>query len=158
MTGPRFTFDRTWVFAASADDVWGLLTHTERYPRWWPWLARLDSDGLTEGAVARCVVQPPLPYRLRFDVHLDRVDRPRLLEGTVTGDLQGPARLELRPGDGSDTGPGRCTARLAWEVELGSLRLRRIARVARPVMQWGHDLVIDRGVQQFRRRALDRAP
>lgn len=148
MSPAPFVFDRIWVFEATPADVWALLGSTDEYRRWWPWLASLDVDGLREGAVARCVVRPPLPYRLRFDVRLDRVESGRLIEGTVTGDLRGPARLELSPA------PRGCEARLGWRVEVASPFLARLARFGRPVMQWGHDLVVDMGVRQFRRRAL----
>jgi len=143
-----FTFDKSWAFPATPEQVWDVLTRTEDYRRWWPWLAVLESDGLREGATARCVVRPPLPYRLHFDVHVDRVEPARTLDARVTGDLQGPAQLELA----SD--PAGCTVRLSWEVQLASRRLQRVARIGRPVMQWGHDLVVDMGVRQFRRRAL----
>jgi hypothetical protein len=44
-------------------------------------------------------------------------------------------------------------------LELREPRLRRFARVARPVLGWAHDRIISIGVHQFERVALsDAAP
>jgi hypothetical protein len=98
--------------------------------------------------VAHCVVRGPLPYELRFSVHVEEVVEAERVVTRVSGALEGPARLEL-----TDSGVG-CEAWLAWEVHVRDPALRAAARVGRPVMVWGHDLVVDRGVRQFRRHAL----
>jgi hypothetical protein len=129
--------------------LWGTLAQTDRFPEWWPWLRRFDSDGLVPGAVADCVVRAPLPYTLSFRVHVVDVVPEQIVAVRVTGDLDGPARLELASrGDGS-------TARLTWRVEVRAPLLRVGATVSRPLMEWGHQWVVDTGVRQFRRRALE---
>lgn len=145
-----FRFDRTWEFPVPTSELWAQLADTDRYPRWWSWLRRFDAEGLVAGTTAHCVVRAPLPYSLNFDVHVVEVVPERLVEARVSGDLTGPARLEL-DGDGE-----RTVARLAWEVEPCAPLLRVGARVSRPVMEWGHNWVVETGVRQFRRRALRR--
>jgi hypothetical protein len=82
-------------------------------------------------------------------IEVRRVVPERSFETRVDGDLQGPARLEVEPaGDGS-------RARLVWELAMARPFLQAAARVARPLLQWGHDWCVDTGVTQFRRRALD---
>ena len=146
--GAPFRFDRTWEFPVPPDGLWAVLRRTDRYPEWWSWLRELDADGFETGATARCVIQSPLPYALRCAIHVDEMRAPATIVTTVTGDLQGPARLELR------AAPDGCTARLVWALTPGSLMLRRLALVARPAMLWAHDRVVAVGVEQFRRRAL----
>lgn len=146
-----FTFDRAFEFAVPPDAVWDLLNRTDRYPAWWGWLRVFDVDGtagLVEGAEARCVVRGPLPYALRFTVAVRKVVPARLVETEVSGDIEGPARLELDP-----TGGGT-SARLVWAVRVVDPALRATARVARPLMEWGHDWVVNRGVRAFRREAV----
>jgi hypothetical protein len=95
------------------------------------------------------VVRAPLPYSLRFTVEVLEVVPNRLVDARVSGDLDGPARLEVAPrGDGS-------SARLVWAVEVRKPLLRSAARWARPAMEWGHDWVVSSGIRQFR-RALER--
>lgn len=132
--------------------LWEVLSKPDRFREWWPWLRTVESEGFVPGTRSRCVVQAPLLYRLRFDVDIVHVVPRRRVDARVSGDLEGSARLELADH------PEGCEARVWWEVVLRNRRLGAASRVARPVMEWGHDWVIDTGVRQFRRRALDEAP
>lgn len=151
MTKP-FAFDQSWHFSAPPAAVWTTIGDVERYPTWWPWLRQFDTGGggLTAGTSARCAVRGPLPYQLSFTVTVEEVQPESLVTARVTGDLDGPARLELQPEGGTTV------ARLVWSVELRDPVLRAAARVARPLMEWGHDWVVDNGVRQFERQALAR--
>jgi hypothetical protein len=148
-----FDFDRSWHFDVDVDELWRVLTVTDDYLRWWTWLRRLDAPaGIAVGKPARCVVRAPLPYSLSFTVTPLRIEPARTIEARVDGDLRGLACLEI---DADDTGsrPG-CEARLTWSIELHDRMLRPIARLARPVLEWGHEWVVAGGVEQFRARAL----
>jgi len=46
------------------------MARVEDYRSWWPWLRHFDGGGLAAGSTWVAVVQPPLPYRLRFELHL----------------------------------------------------------------------------------------
>jgi hypothetical protein len=145
----NFHFDRTWAFDVPPDDLWEVVNRTHDFRSWWTWLRDFEAPGVHAGAQARCVIQAPLPYALRLDIDVERAERPSMIETYVRGDLDGPARLEIEPsGNGS-------IARLVWELEVRDPVLRRVARIARPVMEWAHDRVVATGVEQFRRRALD---
>lgn len=103
---------------------------------------------LLAGRTATFEVRPPLPYRLAISVDVEEVEPCSLVVGSVGGDLTGPARLEIAAaGVGSE-------ARLTWELELTRPSLRRLERVARPAMVWGHDVVVGVGVRRFRGRAV----
>jgi hypothetical protein len=122
----------------------------DQFPEWWSWLRRFDCpSGLVPGAVAHCEVRAPLPYSLRFDVRVDSVDPASALHATVSGDIGGPARLTIEPAAAGSI------ASLWWEVDVHAPVLRTGARVARPLMAWGHEWVVATGVRQFRRHALD---
>jgi uncharacterized protein YndB with AHSA1/START domain len=147
-----FHYDRRFEFAVSPEAFWATVSRTERYPEWWTWLREFDSDGLHDGARTECVIQAPLPYALRVAIDVEQAVPPERIETRVTGDLDGPARLEIAP-----TSSG-CEARLVWSLELREQWLRRIARFTRPVLTWAHDRVITSGVRQFERVALRDAP
>ena len=145
-----FAFDRSWDFAVAPDDLWSTLGRTDRYRTWWPWLRELhvDGAGLVAGTTARVVIQAPLPYQLRCSLHVLDAEPSRRLDAEVTGDLEGPARLELEP-DGAGT-----VARLVWALEVRSSLLRPLASIARPALAWAHDRIVERGLQQFEQHAL----
>jgi hypothetical protein len=147
-----FHYDRTFEFAVSPETFWATVSRTECFPEWWSWLRDFDSDGLHGGSKTGCVIQAPLPYALRVAIDVERAVQPELVETRVTGDLEGPARLEITPT------PSGCAARLVWALELREPWLRRFARVGRPVLGWAHDRVISIGVRRFEQVALKDAP
>jgi hypothetical protein len=148
---PLFDYDRRFEFGVSPETFWTTVSHTERYPAWWTWLREFDSDGLHDGAHAECVIKAPLPYALHVGIDVERVVAPERVETRVSGDLAGPAWLEITP-----TASG-CGARLVWSLNLQQPWLARMARVTRPVLTWAHDRIISSGVRQFERVALSDA-
>ena len=151
MTTP-FRFDRAWTFAVTPEEFWSTLEQTDRYTTWWPWLRELDVDGaapgLRTGAVARLLIQAPLPYQLRCTITVDEAVRPHKLVAHASGDLYGPASLEL------DATAAGTDARLRWALEVQSPRLRPLATIGRPALAWAHDRIVERGLAQFEARAL----
>ena len=144
----RFETDRSYQLAVSPDAVWAALARVEDYQQWWPWLRGFDDAHLAEEAVWRCLVQPPLPYRVRFAIRLDEVRAPTTIRASLTGDVVGNARLEI-----TETAHG-CQARLVARLEPGNGLLKAVARVATPVIRFGHDWVLDSGARQFLERAV----
>ena len=128
--------------------LWDEIERLERFERWWPWLGDLavDGEGLRAGTVLRGSVSPPLPYRMAVAVRLVECERPHRIEARVTGDLEGPAWLALAPAAGGGT-----RADVAWTVEMRQPAMRLAARVAHPLLRWGHDRVVDATAAGFRR-------
>jgi hypothetical protein len=130
------------------DVVWSAIQRTDRYRTWWPWLRGFEADGFEEGAVWRCVVQPPLPYSLRFTITLDTVVDGESAWATVDGEITGKASLTV------DADRQGSTIRLVSDLAPASPLLKGFALAARPLVVWGHDWVLDRGASQFRQRGL----
>lgn len=109
---------------------------------------RADEDALVDGNVLHGTVVPPVPCRLHLNVRLRRCCRPRIIDAAVNGDLSWQAAPRLE-----DAGDGTRVA-VAWSLEMNSAPLRIAARVAYPLMRWGHDQLVEMAVSGFRRRAL----
>ncbi len=140
--------DRRHAFSVSPEELWGAMVRVDAYREWWPWLRSFDAVTLVSGEVWAAVVQPPLPYRLRFDIRLDEVEAPRVASAEVSGDIEGTARLEIEPtSDGSEL-------HFTSELAPTNAMLRAIAQLAQPVVRFGHEWVLDTGLRQFRDRAL----
>lgn len=140
--------DRRFQFDVERASVWAAITRIDLYREWWPWLHEFDGSTFSEGAKWRCVVKPPLPYSLRFDITLVEVVDHDLVRARIEGDINGWAQLTA-----IDHGVGS-QFRLLSELGPASSALRLVARVARPVATFGHDWVLDNGARQFRRVAL----
>ena len=146
--GAVIDYRGSFEFPLPPDRLWDTLAEPDRYLGWWGWWLRdfeLDGDGLVDGALFRGVVVPPVPYQMRVQVRLDRCERPRRIEATVEGDLRGPAQLEL---EATERGT---RAEVAWQVEMMQRPMRIAARVAHPLLRWGHDRVVEVTVASFRR-------
>lgn len=148
----RFPFDGAFEVDATPQRCWDALSRTQDYTLWWPWLRELDaSSGLVAGCMAHGVIKAPLPYTMEFDVAVEHVEPAQRLDARISGDLAGPAALQLyeRP-----HGTG---IRITWDLELRAPLLRSLATVARPVMLWAHDRIVASGFEQFCDRALSPA-
>ena len=135
-------------FTLAPEAVWQGMEHTDHFESWWSWLHDFTHEGdrLTPGSVLRGVVEPPIPYRLRIDVEILEAERPVSIDAHVHGDLVGPAHLEVRPTDDGST------IEVQWRLEMMQRPMRMAARFGRPLLQWGHDRVVEMTVSGFRRR------
>lgn len=132
-------YSRAFRFAVSPGQMWDALSEPWRFATWWGWLSEFDvhGEGLHDGVVLSGVVSPPVPYRMRVVVNLERCEAPRAIDARVEGDLRGPAHLLLEP-DGDGT-----RAQVDWTVEMMQLPMRLACRVAHPLFRWGHDRVVE---------------
>jgi carbon monoxide dehydrogenase subunit G len=139
---------RSFRFEVTPEQMWLALSEPRRFESWWGWLGELsvEGEGLVEGAVLSGSVTPPVPYRMKVVVRLERCLRPRRIDATVHGDLRGDAWLQLEA-EGSGT-----RAEVAWRIEMMQRSMRIAARVAAPLLRWGHDRVVDATVNGFRRQ------
>ena len=120
------------------------MADVRRYRERWPWLRRFDAtQGLVEGALWRCRVQPPLPYSVGFTLTLDELTESERVRATVRGDIEGSAELTLKED------PRGCELHLVSSLAPRHPGLRALALVGRPLIRFGHDWVLDTGAKQF---------
>ena len=141
--------DRRWRFDVDPPTLWAAMSDVDSYRSWWPWLVVFDAAGFDVGERWSCTVRPPLPYVLRFTLDLVEVDPPRCAVAHVGGDIRGSARLSV-----TATEDGGSEVRLESSLTPSNPFLKGVARVARPIVRFGHDWVLDTGAGQFRRRAV----
>jgi uncharacterized protein YndB with AHSA1/START domain len=145
---PIMTYRRDHEFPVSPQRLWDVIEEVDQFEAWWPWLEefRIEGGSLRRGAVLHGVIAPPLPYRMRIQVELTQCDPPRRIEALIHGDLEGEASLELRArGIGS-------SVEMAWTVEMMQRSMRLADRMAHPLLQWGHDRVVEVTIAEFRKK------
>ena len=150
---PVIKYQGRHEFPISPSALWEILQEVDQYEAWWPWLDEFHIEGgsLRTGAVLSGVVAPPLPYRMRVEVVLTECEPLHCIEAQVHGDLEGQATLEMRPrGAGVEID-------VAWSVEMKQAPMRLADRLAHPLLQWGHDRVVDLTVAGFRKRLTSSA-
>ena len=141
-------YDGTFTFPVGVAELWSKIGRFDRFTSWWSWLREFstEGDGLRHGTVLHGVVVTALPYRMRLDVVIDDCVPERCLSAHVHGDLEGTAQLTF-DGDDAET-----HVHAAWTIEIMQRPMRLAARIAKPLLRWGHDRVIDATVDAFRRQ------
>jgi hypothetical protein len=136
-------FRGAYEFSSPPEAMWTAIEHSERFEGWWWWLGefRLDGRGLVPGAVLHGRVSPPVPYQMQVHIHLEVCEAPYRIDAAVAGDLVGPAHLRLSP-----SGAGTL-AEVDWALEMMQRPMRMAARVASPLLRFGHDRVVEATVR-----------
>ena len=99
------------------------------------------------GSIRRTVWKSALPYKLRFDSEVLRVDRLKLIEVRAFGELDGRGLwiFEAEPGD-------KTKVQYDWQVETTKRWMNLLAPVAKPFFGWNHDVIMGWGEEGLRRR------
>lgn len=151
----EYAFVTSWRFDAPPEEVWDVIVDSHAWPRFWPYVAsveeRASGDANGIGSVRRYTWTSRLPYRLAFDLRVTKVEKPRLLEGEATGELEGLGRWTLTP-DGKGT-----RVRYDWIVRTTKAWMNLLAPLARPAFAWNHDGVMAAGEKGFREELARRA-
>lgn len=140
----EYAFETVWTLDAPIEAVWAAIMASERWTEWWPFLESIvevaagDSDGI--GAIRRYQWHGLLPYRLTFEIMVARIERPVLLEGVASGDLEGIGRWTL-----SEQGGQATRVRYDWNVRTTKPWMNAIAPLARGLFAWNHDQVMKAG-------------
>jgi uncharacterized protein YndB with AHSA1/START domain len=133
------------------DEVWRRISDVGAYRQWWPWLRRFEAHGLTVGEVWHCQVKPPMPYSVRFSVHIEEVVTSQFVRARVSGDVMGTAELHL---EDADVGEEGSVATLSSVLAPASRTLQLVATVASPAARFGHDFILDSGARRFIARSM----
>jgi hypothetical protein len=138
-----YSFLTTWLLSAEREPVFEAIWESGRWPQWWPGV--VEATETTPGGVdgvgrrGRYEWRSRIPYPVRFVVVSPRVERPHLLEGAVSGGLEGCGRWRLYEGGGA-------TAVLyEWEVRTTERWMNALGPIAAPVFRWNHDHVMRAG-------------
>jgi len=140
----EYAFLTTWLLDCPREPVWDAVHDQANWPSWWRGVEEAEEisrpgHGGDVGAVSRMVWKSVLPYRVEFQVETTQVERPTLLEGRATGELEGTGRWRFYEQDG-------VTAVLyEWNVATTRPWMNALAPVLRPVFERNHDWVMRRG-------------
>jgi uncharacterized protein YndB with AHSA1/START domain len=137
-----YSFLTTWILDAPLESVWQAIHEIEAWPAWWRGVERVDKlehgngDGI--GALYRQEWRSVIPYPVRFETRITRLERPHLIEAEADGDLAGTGRWRFF--DGRET-----AIVYEWNVRTTRPWMNLLAPIARPVFRWNHNVVMHQG-------------
>ena len=145
----EYRFLTTWLLAPR-EETWEVIQDTVAWPEWWRGVVRVEEldPGDEERVGSRYLIEwrSRLPYPVEFEFTVERVERPRLMEGRAVGELAGTGRWRLFEQDGVTA------VTYEWNVATTKRWMNLLAPVARPVFAWNHDWVMARGGEGLARR------
>ncbi|MDX6652231.1 MAG: hypothetical protein QOJ38_1012 [Solirubrobacterales bacterium] len=137
-----YEFLTTWCVDAPIEAVFDVLNDAAGYPRWWKGVNSVEvlepGDESGVGELDRFTWRSVLPYSLSFDLRGTRVERPHLIEGHATGELEGVGTWRLY--EGQET-----AIVYEWRVRTTKLWMNLFGPLARPAFAWNHDIVMRQG-------------
>jgi hypothetical protein len=95
-----------------------------------------DEQGI--GALYRHEWRSVIPYPVRFETRITRIEPPHLIEAVADGELAGTGRWRLY--DGRET-----AVTYEWDVRTTRAWMNLAAPVARPLFRWNHNVVMHQG-------------
>ena len=138
-----YRFLTTWLLQCRRERVFEAIHDQERWPEWWRGMEESvelrpgDGDGV--GSLSRQSWRSRLPYRIEFEVTTERVERPEMMVGRAVGELTGTGIWRL-----FEEG-GVTAAVYEWDVTTTKPWMNLLAPLARPVFEWNHDWLMERG-------------
>ncbi|GAA1294178.1 SRPBCC family protein [Streptomyces sanglieri] len=137
MDWSHYRFVSIWDLPAPPAAVYEILERADDYPRWWPQVREVTA---VDGTTGTTRIRSLLPYDLVLTVRERRRDpRARVIEATLSGDLDGWIRWTVGPHDGGSR------AVYEQEVEVRRRLMRLLAVPGRPVFRANHALMMRAG-------------
>ena len=139
----HYEFVTGWCVEAPIERVFAVLNDSAAFPEWWKGVTAVDvlepgdADGV--GELARWSWRSALPYTLRFDSRVTRIEAPHLIEGQATGELEGTGTWRLF------SGPGSTAVLYTWHVRTTKPWMNMWGPLAAPAFRWNHDHVMCQG-------------
>lgn len=110
--------ETVWRTDATPDQVWEVLADYARWPTWWTAIRSVElldpGDRRGVGSRLRQSWRGRLPVPIVFDLAMERIERPRILDGRASGALEGTCGWEL-------AADGSCT-RIRFDVDVRMTR------------------------------------
>ncbi len=140
MAGYRFL--TTWILAAAREPVWDAIYEIERWPSWWRGVRQVqkleDGDGDGVGSLYRHEWRSVIPYPVRFETRITKIELPHLIEAEADGELAGRGRWRF-------FGDRETAVTYEWDVRTTRAWMNLAAPVARPIFRWNHNVVMHQG-------------
>ena len=138
----RYSFLTTWIVDAPREPVWDAIYAVERWPEWWRGVRSVErlADGAGDGVGShyRHEWRSVIPYPVRFETRITRIELPHLIEAEANGELAGTGRWRF-------FGGAETAVTYEWDVRTTRVWMNLVAPVARPIFRWNHNVVMHQG-------------
>ena len=136
MPAPHFDLVSHWRLRATPERVWTILTDSPNWPKWWPYVRRVQTLGDKR---RRIDWRTPLGYGFTVEVEVTESLPHERLRARSSGHMQGEGIWLLR-----QNGP-HTDVTYVWRVTLPRGWMRWLAPLLAPLFRWNHSTVMRAG-------------
>jgi Polyketide cyclase / dehydrase and lipid transport len=139
-----YEFKTVWRYNAPIEAVWDEIKAIENWSEWWKGVLNVqelksgDNDGV--GAIYRTTWKSALPYKLKFDSEVVKVDHLKTIEARAFGELEGFGIWTFIAEDENVT-----RLQYDWRVIATKRWMKLLSPVAKPFFRWNHDVIMNWG-------------
>ena len=146
-----YEFVTVWRFDAPIEKVWELIKDSENWSDWWKGVIKVvelkDGDANGLGKVMRSTWRSALPYTLKFDSEVVRIEPMKIIEARAFGELEGIGLWTLTAENENET-----SVRYDWKVKTTKAWMNYLAPIAKPFFRWNHDTIMNWGGEGLAKR------
>lgn len=146
----HFEFISHWRIRSPLEPVWARINDYETWPAWWRGVEEVNvvRRGAADhvGALNNQVWKSALPYRLRFQIEITKVEPMHVIEVAADGELRGTGVMSFAT-EGDIT-----VVTFVWKVETTSTWMNMLAPVAAPLFRWNHGAIMDWGAESLAKK------
>ena len=139
----HFEFVTFWQFKAPLKPVWDCVYDGEQWPKWWKGVERVDvirqGGPDSVGQRTKQVWKSALPYRLRFEIEITKVEPMKVIQVASKGELSGIGIMSFST-EGDDV-----LVQFEWRVDTSTWWMNLMAPVMAPLFRWNHGVIMDWG-------------
>jgi uncharacterized membrane protein len=141
----EFRFISVWRIEAPLPPVWEAMYRFEDWPAWWKGVEQVEvlemGDSNRIGFRSRQTWKSKLPYRLKFEGRITRVEPRLLIEVTSAGELEGTGLMRFA------SERNMTIFQYHWNVSTTKPWMNFVAPVVKPLFSWNHDVIMDWGAE-----------
>jgi hypothetical protein len=141
----EFHFVTVWKIESAREPVWDAIYHFEDWSKWWRGVEETEvlnhGDANRIGFRTREVWKSRLPYKLRFETIVTRMEPMSMIEVKSTGELDGTGLMRF--GSNGDL----TIFQVDWRVRATKPWMIIFAPIMRPFFAWNHKTIMDWGAE-----------
>jgi uncharacterized membrane protein len=145
-----FNLISVWKIEAPLEPIWDAIYHFEGWPSWWKGVEQVEllepGDSNRIGLVSREVWKSKLPYKLRFDTRVVRIEPMSVIEVKSSGELDGSGLMRFAR-DGTTT-----IFQVDWMVQTTKPWMTIMSPILRPAFAWNHNTIMNWGAECLARK------
>jgi len=140
-----FHFVTVWSIESPREPVWNAIYHFEDWEKWWKGVEKTEvldrGDANRIGFRTREVWKSVLPYKLRFETTVTRMEPMSVIEVKSVGELDGTGLMRFA-GEGNFT-----LFQVDWEVRTAKPWMTLLTPILRPAFAWNHETIMNWGAE-----------